>query len=812
MRPEMRLITLTLLLCGSAWAQSDRNMIDPDAWQPRQGWQKQGQFWDVKQDNGKQFIRLMKKPVVLQQTIKTDGSFAKVKLSADVRVQDLKKAGRWGTGSLVLKFLDANNKAIKGQGVTKFFHDNQDWQTFSKTLDVPENVHAFEVWLQYRAAGGTVDLADVSLTATELREAPMRASAATTTAAAKAAEVNYDDHAEWYKQPAQKPITQWQADVDPTAYQQTVHVAPDGDGDGSEGQPMGSIKAALEKAGRLIREGIPTRVRLADGVYRGESWFELDAEKLGGQAKDTLLVVEGESREGVQVRGSHVEGFQPGEWELVDKQRNIYRLPWTHTELDPVPVDTWSPAIEPISRHRVMVFINGAWLKPVQLEQYRHEKKQEKYEREHGGISTRRWVTDTYTGFAGLDAMQPGTLAVNTLSPGENEFDNHPHEHPNSLLIRLPEGIDFDSAQVEVAWGGGAGFRFKNKDNVAIRNLSVQHMGIASIYFSRCNNVLAENFEVSNSDGGGGAAAIRFYPVKHLTLRNGTVDHNGMFGVSLAAKFATVENMIVTRNNWRGGLSDHVMHGQGGLGTGLSHMVIRNSKFNHNYGLGIRQDGLAEHVLIENCQANFNLRGGMMWEITYGPVTIRNTEMIGNYGKGIENLCVHGMTLDGCTIVNNNGPQLDIFPMVNRGKIVAKGTPRFSGPMRWPLGGEKHQGYWIEGIIATTIRNCTIAVTDPELADVELYQGRYWGNNDHYFFDWLANQLTANGNTYYHAAKQQAFDIGKASGMDGNYGTLAQWRQTTGEDGYSVWKKPEGEFPAPVKPEIQGENIPLHRQ
>jgi len=178
----------------------------------------------------------------------------------------------------------------------------------------------------------------------------------------------------------------------------------------------------------LLKDGVATKLSIADGIYR-ESWFELNAEKVGGKAQDTLLVVEGQSTDGVQIRGSEVSGFEPANWTLIDKARNIYRIEWTKTELSPVPKEAWSSAIQAISRHRVMVFVNGVMLKPVQLEQYRHEKtREEKDEREHGGISTRRTIVDTYTGFTGLDAMTPGTIAVNTLGPGENTFGQHPHD------------------------------------------------------------------------------------------------------------------------------------------------------------------------------------------------------------------------------------------------------------------------------------------------------------------------------------------------------------------------------------------------
>ncbi len=792
-------------------ASKQRNLLESDAWATRQPWQSQGEFWDKVEEGDASFIRLMKKPAVVQQTIQTDGSFAKVKLSADVRISDLQTDGRWGVVTMALKFLDADDEVIKGSGGATRFRNDQDWKHEEFEVAVPTDVYGIEVWLDYRAAKGHADFANLSLTATELREAPARASRAA--AGSGPSTLEYDENATWYKDPVQRPVTEWKASVDVNAVRQTIHVAPDGNGDGSAANPFGSIRAALMRASELVRDGVPTKLYLADGIYR-QSWFELRAAKVGGKAAETLLVVEGQSTDGVRIRGSEMAGFQPDNWALVDKARNIYRLDWTKSELAPVPENAWSPAIQAISRHRVMVFVNGAWLKPVQLEQYTHEKtREEKYEREHGGISTRRTIVDTYTGFTGLDAMPVGSVAVNTLGPGENAFDKHPHAYPNSLLIRLPKDVDFAKAQVEVAYGASSAFRFIGKNNIAVRNLTIEHMGIAGLFIKNSDNVLVEGVDVINNDGGGGSCGLRIMKCRYVTLRDSRVNHNGPFGLHLACKFATVEHVQVNGNNWRGGLSGHVMHAGGGCSGKFSHIQFLDSQFNDNYGFGLRQDGMGEHAVIERCQFNGNrINGGMMWEITYGPINVRDSQIIANRGVGIHLTSVHGFTLERSTVVNNAEGQIELHPMLNRGKIIAKGVPRFSGPTRWPLNAEEDKGFWIEGIVATTVSESTIAVTDPSVTDVALYHGKYWPNNIHYYEDWLANQLQANRNVYWHAAGEHAFDAGKAQGERTNYSTLTEWRQMTGEDGTSVWRQPDSVYPLPPKAEVGSEDIPVHRQ
>lgn len=781
---------------------------------------KEGDYWTAHQEGGKTFLRLKKKPVVLEQPIRTDGSYAHVKISGDIRISGLETDGRWGAPMLGVQFLDKEGNNIKDAGTMRFLRRDQDWTELTLKTSVPLDAYTIVPVLQFGASAGQADFANIRLEVTELREAPDRASGADMNLSGDVedalAKIEYHEHHDYHKEARHKAMSEWRARVDPAAYETTLYVdAGVSGGDGSEARPFGSIKKALEEAKNLIYEGSPTRVFIRDGEYR-EHYLSIDAKKLGGKATETLLVIEGESRDGVRIKGSGTEEFQPEKWELIDADRNIYRIDWTKTDLRPVPAEAWSPAMNAISRHYVTVFVNGGWLKPVQLELFEQEKlKEEKYEREHGGISTRRQVVDHFRGYAGLDAMEPGTLAVNTLGPGELGFDNNPHPHPNSLLIRLPEGLDFEKASVEASWGQRAGFRFKNKSNLVVRNLTVEHMGIAAFYAGHGEDILLENFTARHNDGGGGASAVRFRVCKHITFRNSAVVNNGTYGLGMTVKYGRIDNVDIIGNNWRGGLSGHVMHGQGGFGGAWTHLLIRDSRFNDNYGHGLRQDELGEHIVIENSEFNGNLAsGGMMWEISYGPLEIRDTEVIGNNGYGIYLLCMHGVTLDGVDIINNRDSQLSIYPMLNRGKQIWNGSPRFSGPRRWPKGAEEDvRGFWIEGNLNMTMRDCVIAVTNPMYSNQPLIVGRYWKKSYHYMIDWLKNQLTSEGNIFWNAGSKQVFDIGQSGGAQGgNYATFERWQEVTGQDQNSEWDTPEGDFPAPAVPMVQAADIPEHRR
>jgi hypothetical protein len=56
------------------------------------------------------------------------------------------------------------------------------------------------------------------------------------------------------------------------------------------------------------------------------------------------------------------------------------------------------------------------------------------------------------------------------------------------------------------------------------------------------------------------------------------------------------------------------------------------------------------------------------------------------------------------------------------------------------------------------------------------------------------------------------FGVALLALIDGAYSTLSEWQQATGQDGGSVWRKPDGSYPLPAKAEVVGEDIPVHRQ
>ncbi len=579
----------------------------------------------------------------------------------------------------------------------------------------------------------------------------------------------------------------WGAQIDESVELTVLHVDDDAleaSGEpGSKTHPYPTVGQAMHVARELLKAGTPVKVLIRDGVYH-EGNLGFDAQAMGGKAPDTLLVIEGEAPGKVFLRGSETEGFEPATWTLVDPVKKIYRHDWKWNGMPPVDPDAYSPPTHAISRRREMVFINGIWLRQILLEQYDHEVKIERVPKPGTPWGRKRTiVTDTYVGYRDpVQTLQPGQFGVADLGPGEKDYNGHPH--PNSIFLRLPEGVTtLEGATVEITHKAVNGLKFQNKNNLVIRNLIVEHYGAAAMMTRYSKNVLVEDCLIRYNEGPRGACALRIMNSTHATVRRCEVTWNGPFGFHGAFWNGRVEDSIFTYNNWRGGASGHIMHGAGGATIKGRQQYYRNCKFDHNYGFGARQDVQAENLIFENCSFNQNERsGGLMLEIALGPVLVENCQMLGNDREGLHVLNVHNVTVKDSIIANNGITQIDFFPMPHRTLPV-----KFQENLQ-PIGGKAAeipvvgiQHFKLENSVLSTMRG----------ADCKLIHWEYWGNNRDQYLDSLAT-FRASHNIYWNPGTTDVFGGGGKNPSEGTYVDLAQWRQMIAEDTGSVWKKPEG--------------------
>jgi hypothetical protein len=811
-------------LSVGAGVSKGEQLLSETGWKPRQSWMGKGSSWDTFEEGDRKGIRLMKSPVVLLQEVATDGSVARIKFSTEAKLNDIVPEGRWGVPVVTVKLFDAQGAAI-GSPNQRFLREHSDWTDVSFEIDVPAETYAVEAMFEFRGKSGTVLFATPSMTVLETRVALARAAVVPVAEEADPRANRRPGGPLGHGIPdiaLHRPMDTWGASVDESKIDRVIHVAGDlpSANDSNDGldrnKPMKTFAAALQRAASTMSEGHSVKLLIAPGVYR-EGELSLDASKLNEQAVDAVLVIEAEKPDTVFFRGSEQVSADQG-WEVVDAGKRIYRRDWPYQTLHAVNPNSWSPPIQILSRRRVMMFVDGQWLAPVVLETYSHETKVTKFNRPAGGVSNIRNVTDTYTGFVDpVKTLQPGQFGVAELGPGDADFDAAKHPSPNSLFLRLPEGIrELSGKTVEIARSGTGGIRIDNKNNIVLRNLNFEHYGRAAILINDGRNVLIDGVKAQWNDGGDGATTVRLNHVEEATLSNTKIVNNGPFGLHLYGKYMLMEDTDVSNNNWRGGLTGHAMHAVGGASLYAGHIRVVRCKFNLNYGFGFRHDVYGGHLVIEDSQFNQNrLSGGIFLEIAYGPALFDNVEIIGNRGSGLHILCFHGVTIKNSVIANNLDEQVSIYPMDNRGVLIDPNAPLFSGPAIW-LDGELRPTDGTLGIIGvedTHIENTIVAVTDPALTESMLFRGDYWAGTKIEYDLWLTQELTGTSNRYWHASNERPFDIAGLHGKSGESGDFADWRSVVKQDVDATWADPGKQFltvpPPPVAPE---DETPVHRQ
>ncbi|HMO26274.1 MAG TPA: hypothetical protein PKB10_08390 [Tepidisphaeraceae bacterium] len=89
------------------------------------------------------------------------------------------------------------------------------------------------------------------------------------------------------------------AEVDESLIRRTIHLAaaPRPDADGSSDRPYDNVEAAFKAFTESLKEGVPTRLVIGDGVYR-QRVPPLNFETIGGKAVETPAIIEGATASG----------------------------------------------------------------------------------------------------------------------------------------------------------------------------------------------------------------------------------------------------------------------------------------------------------------------------------------------------------------------------------------------------------------------------------------------------------------------------------------------------------------------------------
>ena len=584
------------------------------------------------------------------------------------------------------------------------------------------------------------------------------------------------------------------AKVDESRVQQVLHVdvesavAADGN-PGTAEEPLKTFRAALEKATELLKQGTGVKILLHSGVYR-ESSFVIDGNQIGGEAAETVLVIEGAGKDRAIFSGSMANGWEPATWQVVDAQKKIYKHAWPYN---------WGPTIggyykpaNVIGHRREMVFLNGRPLTQALIEQVEWRRPTSEEFDQYGlkkapskpavkGPSAK--YADNlyiYKGYLGPQVLEAGQFGVAELGPDEKihgmAYEGHPD--PNTIFIRLPDEIpSLDGVKVEVTMAidrPDQPLWIQNKSNFVMRNLVFEHYGLdcnRSVLrtqgyaenTSKSHDWLIEDCQWRFNNGRGVGLAW----INGLTVRRCACVHNGGVGFGLNyVRNTRIEELDASWNTWRNAQADFHDHACGGIDWMGKDLLFSRCRAAHNAtGFGCRGDITGVNIIFEDCKFNDNSGlngGGVFFEIMTGPLLLRNCEISHN-GRGLLNLNNYNVTLDRCTLADNKDAGIVFGIMKNRKTQDSFGT-------------EFRRSVPIPGIRNIAVIGCTITSNcgDSSL----IYSG---GMPEE---EWYRNDLKLSGNYYFNKDSTQVFGTGR-----GRQDTLdfAGWKALTGQEHESRW-------------------------
>ena len=538
--------------------------------------------------------------------------------------------------------------------------------------------------------------------------------------------------------------------------------------DGSTDKPMKSFGAALKKALAAMAKGKGVKIRLAAGEYR-EGEFEVNGKVTPGIA-DAVLIIEGEAPGKVAFKGSDLAK----NWSAV--KDGVYATAWPHK------LGFWPGLMgqynikELLGQRREMVFVDGKFQIPTILERHRYEQRKvtggegKAAAGQHGGDmeyeQVGRWE---YLSFNDpVTALKPGTFGVAERP-----------ENGEKLFVRLADGSDPAAHTVEVAvrkWF----MRVTHKDNVVVRNVSIEHyatsyhaedlwrrfgalqFGIGGEGELQLHNVLVENVSAMWNSGG----AISFGYTQGLTVRNVVSNYNGCGGLSHGGTVDMLwENVTTNFNNWRGVLGNCYSWSMAGTKFHtFRDAIIRNHVAIGNQTGGLWYDVDARNVLMDR-PVSIGNTFGVFLEICKGPLEVRDGLFADNSGSGIQILCAEHVTLKNNLVWNGPASAGSAAAVAKYNADIGKNWsvirtgisfmhyPRSSmtNEANWDVlgqamngGPKRHIAHWLPGpvlaegnAVLEESANREVMVYSPwlpwELRSDEMWK-RSWSGKDNFYF------------------------------------------------------------------------------
>jgi len=630
-------------------------------------------------------------------------------------------------------------------------------------------------------------------------------------------------------------------------------------GTGTSESPFKSIKEGRYVIQAARDRGENTRVILREGTYREDLNLEFnwtDKKDILERRRNAVFTVEGDTTRPGKVIISANDDWSQGQktWTQVDAARNIWVTDWPYAfGLYAGDRGGGANLRVPVAQRNEQVFVQPKAGGDKKRYTQRMVEKWDYYVHPDTGQGTESWTGKGlwfYKGYAGPSALdQAETFGVAELSdseaatkqtievgkpnpdhnPRETEtpknarfildktatlkdvFAENPHPNPAKLYVRLPEGAKISDYNIEVSTRGRVLWADDDK-NLILRNLAFEggnnRHGSAAAYIGKnyfdykvnMQNVLIENctFNASSQTG------LLISGTRFLTARNCKFSNNGASAMNpnylMDIEFIDCE---FNRNLWRQRQAAPWGYGFGNHSVIKSwrskNITYRNIKVQDNGGGALYQDDNHVGILIENSTFQRNTGGGINWEISSGPSTIRNNVITDNGGYGIDLGSSDNITVENNDIRNNEVAQINMEHKTRTNDGTFSADPQFGEEIK--VDAKEH---FVSGA-NQIVRNNKIATNrGPQSRLIKITRYSTGGELDANLYNPMVNADPAKkrwyDNKYYHTDSKALPFVLKGMKKD----IYAEWLKATGETGSSwdptltgnsVWPVVEGYAP-----------------
>jgi chitodextrinase len=437
------------------------------------------------------------------------------------------------------------------------------------------------------------------------------------------------------------------AAIDENKVESIIYVSQANGSDANQGETremaVKTIKKAISLANVKIAEGSGVKILIAPGTYR-ESLETITTT----DALVAPLVIEGESSGKVIISGS--DEFAPSAW--TNEGGGVYSHEWNYSFgfYDGRFGSNNSRVV--LGHRREMLFINGLQYQQQMIEDWKYIPSSEYWSGQG---------TYEYKSYLGTSILNESSFGVSEKYSGARI---------GKIFVKVPAGLDFASARIEVAVRDR--LLHIKRSNTVVRNIIFEHcaarlensplvLGIAGGYEwedeNKLRNCMIDNCESRYNNAGG----MTFMGLISCTIKNLYIHNNGDAGVhSWYFDNCLIQDIEIHENTRRwqeGGVLSGGWYNAGWkIGWCSKNNLFQRLYIHNETTMGLWFDGNNLFNEVEDCLFEENL-GGIMVEISEGPIEIRNCRFLNNtYTDGFGLLIMQGrhVTVEGCYFEGNN--------------------------------------------------------------------------------------------------------------------------------------------------------------